>query len=73
MTDYRLDQLLGTAGRDPGCDAGLDFIDEYCDLVFRGDPIPQRFAEFITHIGNCVACREDAEGLLAALRTERKN
>lgn len=73
MTDHRLDQLLGTAGRDPGCDAGLDFIDEYCDLVLRGDPIPQRFAEFITHIGNCVACREDAEGLLAALRTERKN
>lgn len=73
MTDHRLDQLLGTAGRDPGCDAGLDFIDEYCDLVLRGDPIPQRFAEFITHIGNCVACREDTEGLLAALRTERKN
>ena len=67
MTDDRLDQLLGTADRDPGCDAGLDFIDEYCDLVHRAEPIPERFTEFLTHLGNCRACREDTESLLAAI------
>lgn len=70
MTDHRLDQLLGTSGRDPGCDAGLDFIDEYCDIVARGDPVPERFADFLTHIGNCRACREDTEGLLAVVREQ---
>ena len=70
MTDRRLDQLLGSADRDPGCDAGLDFIDEYCDLVHRGDPIPERFADFLTHLGNCAACREDTEGVLAAIRDQ---
>jgi hypothetical protein len=29
-----------------------------------------RFAAFLTHIANCTACREDTEGLLAALRDQ---
>jgi hypothetical protein len=70
MTDHSLDQLLGTTGRDPGCDAGLDFIDEYCDLVHRGEPVPERFNDFLTHVINCRACREDTESLLAAIRAE---
>jgi len=70
MTDHRLDQILGTTGRDPGCDAGLDFIDEYCDIVARGDPVPRRFADFLTHLGNCRACREDTESLLAVVRAQ---
>ena len=70
MTDRQLDQLLGSARRDPGCDAGLDFIDEYCEIVLRGEAVPERFADFVTHLGNCVACREDTEGLLAVLRNE---
>jgi hypothetical protein len=70
MTDHRLDQILGTTGRDPGCDAGLDLIDAYCDIVARGDPVPERFADFLTHLGNCRACREDTESLLAAVREQ---
>lgn len=70
MTDRRIDQLLGTTGRDPGCDAGLDFIDEYCDIVHRGGGVPERFVDFLTHLGNCRACREDTESLLAAVRAE---
>ena len=72
MTDQRLDPILGRAERDPGCDAGLDFIDEYCDLVHRGDPVPDRFADFLTHLANCTACREDTESLLAAIRDENE-
>ena len=70
MTDPRLDPLLGTSDRDPGCEAGMDLIDEYCDLVHRGDPIPPRFNEFLTHLANCVTCREDTDSLLAAIRGE---
>ena len=72
MTDHRLDQLLGSADRDPGCDAGLDFIDEYCDLVHRGEPVPDRFDDFLTHLGNCTACREDTASLLAAIRDQER-
>ena len=68
MTDHRFDEILGRTGRDPGCDAGLDFIDEYCDIVARGDSVPERFADFLTHLANCRACREDTESLLAAVR-----
>ena len=70
MTDHRLDEILGTTGRDPGCDAGLDVIDEYCEIAARGEPIPARFADFLTHLGNCRACREDTEGLLAVVREQ---
>lgn len=70
MTDHQLDQLLGSSDRDPGCDAGMDLIDEYCELVHDGRPVPERFAAFITHIGNCVTCREDTESLLAVLRDQ---
>jgi hypothetical protein len=70
MIDHRFDEILGTTGRDPGCDAGLDFIDEYCDIVARGDPVPERFADFLTHLGNCRACREDTESLLVVVRQQ---
>jgi hypothetical protein len=69
-TDHRLDEILGATARDPGCDAGLDLIDEYCELVARGEAIPERFADFLTHLSNCRACREDTEGLLAVVREE---
>lgn len=72
MTNHRLDELLGIAGRDPGCDAGLDLFDEYCEAVDRGDTLGARFTDFITHLTNCVACREDAEALLAVLRAQRE-
>jgi hypothetical protein len=68
MTDSKLEKILGTSGRDPGCDAGLDVIDQYCEAVLRGEPAAERYSEFVTHLQNCVACREDTEGLLAALR-----
>lgn len=70
MTDNPLKRLLGSADRDPGCERAFGQFDEYCDAVRRGEDVASRYAEFITHIGNCAACREDAEGLLAALEQE---
>ena len=60
--------LLGHAERDPGCDAGMDVIDQYCEAVDRGEPLGDRFADFVSHLANCVACREDTDALLAAIR-----
>lgn len=70
MIDSQLQKLFGSDDPDPGCDRSGDLMDEYCELVHRGDPVSDRFAEFLTHIANCTACREDTEGLLAALREQ---
>lgn len=70
MIDSQLEKLFGSDDPDPGCDRSGDLMDEYCELVHRGDPVSDRFAEFLTHIANCTACREDTEGLLAALREQ---
>jgi hypothetical protein len=68
MNDFDLEKLLGTADSDPGCDEAGELMDAYCELVARGEPISDRYAAFLTHMANCTACREDMEGLLAALR-----
>jgi hypothetical protein len=68
MTDFDLDKLLGSSAPDAGCDESGELMEEYCELVLGGEPIPPRFASFLAHMTNCAACREDAEGLVAALR-----
>ena len=73
MTKSDLQKLLGSPDRDPGCDAGLDVIDVYCETVVRGEPIAGRFTEFLTHLSNCTACREDTESLMAVLREQEKS
>lgn len=55
---------------DPGCEESGELMDEYCELVCRGEPLSDRFAEFLTHMANCAARREDTESLLALLRDE---
>jgi hypothetical protein len=70
MTDNPLKHLLGSVDRDPGCDKAFEQLDEYCEAVRRGEDVASRYAEFVTHIGNCAACREDTEGLLAALERD---
>lgn len=67
MSASPIDRLLGSDDRDPGCDAGLDVIDQYCEAIRRGEDAARRFPGFATHIHNCAACREDTEALLAAL------
>lgn len=70
MTESPLRKLLGSTAPDPGCEASGELMDEYCELVCRGDPLSDRYAEFLTHMANCTACREDMESLLAVLREE---
>ena len=62
-----LDHLLETDDRDPGCDGALEVIDGYCEAVRRGEDAAQRFPDYAIHMRYCAACREDTEGLLAAI------
>jgi hypothetical protein len=68
MSDTPLRRLLGTGDPDAGCEHGFEQLDQYCDAALRGDDVSVRFADIVAHIGNCAACREDTEGLIAALR-----
>jgi hypothetical protein len=68
MTDRTLARLLGSGDKDPGCEAGFELFEQYCDAVRRGEDVARRYPEFTTHLANCDACREDTEGLLAVLR-----
>lgn len=72
MSDIDLDRLLGSPNTDPGCDEAGELMDAYCELVSRGEPVSDRYAEFLTHMNNCTACREDMEGLLAMLRGQEE-
>jgi hypothetical protein len=67
MTDDPLEPLLGRPDRDPGCEAAFEQLDRYCDAVRRGADAAREFPDLVTHIRNCPDCREDTEGLLAAL------
>lgn len=68
MTDRPLERLLGNEGRDSGCEAGFELLDQYCEALLRGEDVASRYPEIATHIQNCRACREDTEGLLAILQ-----
>ncbi len=68
MTSRFMQHLLGTGARDPGCEACFEVLDQYVDAVLRGEDAATVFADVIIHIQNCDACREDTEGLIAALR-----
>jgi hypothetical protein len=70
MTKIDLEKLLGDDGADAGCDAAGELMDAYCEAVASGAPITARFDEFVRHMRNCAACREDTEGLMAVLRHE---
>jgi hypothetical protein len=60
--------LLGAEAQDPGCEACFDVLDRYAEALLAGQDVKVLFPQVITHLESCVACREDTEGLLAALR-----
>ena len=72
MKHDSLEHLLGLPGPDPGCDAGFAQLERYCEAVRRGEEVERQFPDLVRHIRNCEACREDTEGLLAALKELEK-
>lgn len=67
--DGLLERWLGAGGDDPGCEAVFRALDRYVEAVLRGEHRLERdFAGLVAHAASCGACREDLEGLVAALR-----
>ena len=67
-----LTRLLGTAGQDSGCDAGMAVIAEYVELELAGRDAEHLFPGLAAHLRNCSACAEDYEGLVALVRGREK-
>ena len=63
-----LNKLLGSGEPDPGCEACFELLDQYAEALLRGDDADQLFPQLAAHVASCPACREDTEGLIAALR-----
>ena len=70
MNDDLRSRLLGSGFRDPGCEACFEVLDEFAEAVLRGEDVAKLYPEVVAHVANCAACREDTEGLLAALRLQ---
>ena len=63
----RLDAFLKTDPCDAGCDATMEMLDVYADLVAMGSDPSERFPSLHAHLLACGPCAEDLEGLLAAI------
>lgn len=69
MTDRLIFDLLGDPGPDSGCDSCLEWLAAWADATRRGDDAAAKYPDVATHLRNCEACREDAEGLIALVDT----
>jgi hypothetical protein len=63
------DRLLGRGARDAGCEACFEVLDQYAEALLRAEDVVRLFPQVVDHLAGCEACREDTEGLLAALRS----
>jgi hypothetical protein len=70
MNEDLRNRLLGRGASDAGCEAGFDVVEQFVEAVVRGDDVQRLFPGIIAHMAGCAACREDIEGLIAALRAE---
>ncbi len=63
--------LLGTPGKDAGCDGGLTLLAEYVEGELEGRNVRELFPAVAEHLHNCPACAEDYEGLVALIREQQ--
>jgi len=68
VSDDLRQRLLGGEGDDPGCEACFEVFERWAEAALAGDDVERLFPQVSAHLLSCAACREDAEGLLAALR-----
>ena len=68
MTSGIVDTLLGDPQPDPGCDEVMSHVAVWAEQMHAGLDAEANLPALATHLQNCVACREDAEGLIAILR-----
>jgi hypothetical protein len=64
-------RLLGPSGPELGCDECLDQLDRYVELQAAGRDAAAEMPLLRAHLEGCGACREEAEDLLAFVRSRR--
>jgi hypothetical protein len=67
-----LTRLLGTPGKDSGCEGALALLAEYVEGELKGRNVRQLLPAVAEHLHNCPACAEDHEGLVALAREQRR-
>ena len=65
-----LDQILGPAGHEIGCEECFERLDEYVELELRGADAEARVPGMHNHLAGCPACREEHESLHALLAAD---
>jgi hypothetical protein len=60
--------FLRTGPGDPGCSVCRRDIDAYAELAVSGGAPASRLPGVAAHLESCADCRQDVEGLIAALR-----
>jgi predicted anti-sigma-YlaC factor YlaD len=64
-------RLLGTPGKDAGCEGALALLAEYVEGELAGRNVRKLLPAVAEHLHNCPACAEDYEGLVALAREQR--
>ena len=63
-----LERFLTTDPADAGCAETWELLHVYVELVLAGQDPERRYPGIAAHLRACAPCREDFDGLLAALR-----
>jgi hypothetical protein len=61
-------RLLTTDPRDVGCGETQELLHVYVELAVAGDDHDRRHPGVAAHLRTCGPCREDFDGLVAAVR-----
>ena len=64
-----LDALLSVDPRDVGCDAAMEAMAAYADVVLAGGDPEVTHPGVTAHLAACGPCAVDLAGLLAAIRS----
>jgi len=67
-TDPTVARLLGPVGPEILCDECFAKLDEYVELVHRGEPADARVPGMRAHLDGCPACHEEYESLRELVR-----
>ena len=65
-----LERLLGSDGREIGCDACFDELDRYVELELAGEQPDRIVPGMEAHLRGCPACKEEYESLRDLLAAE---
>jgi anti-sigma factor RsiW len=58
-----MNDLLGPAGPEIGCDACFELLDEYVDAELEGRDADARVPGMRAHLQGCPACHEEYDSL----------